>query len=96
MVEEADIRNLDESYSGRDGDRATQPGEKLCRLRGKASWEQSAKRQLRPMSQKNSPPPKPTEWAIATAVGCPPELGGKNLLLDPLQAPLEIISRAQF
>lgn len=41
-------------------------------------------------------PPKPTEWAIATAVGCPPELGGKNLLLDPLQAPLEIISRAQF
>lgn len=53
------------------------------------------------LSDRSGPPPyntatPTTEWAIASAVGCPPELGGKNLLLDPLQAPREIISRTQF
>lgn len=101
-------------------------GEAMQRPTGKAPWEQSAKRQLRPVSQKREEEksageklpqkswvikwtpqwqkwatslqysPHPREWAIATVVGCAPELGGKNLLLDPLKAPLEIIPRTQF
>lgn len=43
-MEEAEVRNLDENYSGRDEDKAVLPGGKtLQRLRGKAPWEQLAR-----------------------------------------------------